>query len=162
MTSRCNYLVLQRCPCVGRRGRGGQGVVGGWMGVEWGREGGWASCVGAAGWGIEREGVGLVLSLASMPPARPGVCVCVCTVDMPPARPGVCACVCTVDMPPPRRDQTKKAKKTSQLLNSFYTAYVYPTIPRYMLNTIFFIKNPITWISMFFQDKKEVVQHSLL
>ena len=67
-----------------------------WEG-EWGLSeegrGGWASCVGAAGGGIEREGGGLVLSLASMPPARPGVRVCVCTVNMPPARPGVCVCV---------------------------------------------------------------------
>ena len=90
---------------------------------------------GGGGFGVE----------PSFHAASPPRCVCVCLYCKHAARPPrcVCVCVCTVDMPPPRRDQTKKAKKT-KLLNSFYTAYVYPTIPRYMLNTIFFIKNPIT------------------
>ena len=40
MMSRCNYLVLQRCPCVGRRGGVGKGLwEGGWGLSEEGRGG---------------------------------------------------------------------------------------------------------------------------
>ena len=46
--------------------------------------------------------------------------------------------------------QQEKRKKCYLLLNSFYTVYVYSAIPRYMWNTIFFIKIPNTWFSMFF------------